>query len=66
MASADNCESSGRPADLILILVGSNSLSDGDWELDEVSTVGNPAHMVQIGLDGHVPIGEAQRRVALQ
>jgi hypothetical protein len=44
----------------------SNSLSGGDWELDEVPAMGDPAHMVQIGRDRRVPIGEGQRRVARQ
>ena len=44
----------------------SNSLSGGDWELDEVPAMGDPAHMVQISRDHRVPTGEAQRRVAVQ
>jgi hypothetical protein len=44
----------------------SNSLSGGDWELDEVPAVRDPAHMVQIGRDHRVLTGEGQRRVALQ
>ena len=44
----------------------SNSSSVGDWELDEVPAVRDPAHMVQIGRDRHVPTCEGQRRMPLQ
>ena len=44
----------------------SNSLSGGDWKLNEVPAMGDPAHMVQIGRDRRVPIGEVLRRVALR
>ena len=47
-------------------LLVSNSLSGGDWELDEVLAMGDPAHVVQIDRDRRVPAGEGQRRVALQ
>jgi len=36
----------------------SNSLSGRDWELDEVSAVGNPTHIVQLGTGDHVSDGE--------
>ena len=35
----------------------SNSLSGGDWELDEVPAGRDPAHMIQIGRDHRVPTG---------
>ena len=44
----------------------SNSLSGGDWELDEVPAIADPAHMVQVGRDRRRSTGEGQRRVALQ
>ena len=44
----------------------SNSWSGGDGELDEVPTVGDPTHVVQIGQDCRLATGEGQRRVTLQ
>ena len=44
----------------------SNSLSGGDWELDEIFAMGDPAHVVQISRDRRVPTGEGQRGVARQ
>ena len=44
----------------------SNSLSGGDWELDEVSAVGDPAHVAQIGKGPRVSTDERRRRVSLQ
>ena len=52
----------------------SNSLSGGDWELDEVPAVGDPTHMVQIGgatvcplakVSGVWPSNDAWQRAAL-
>ena len=44
----------------------SNSLSGGDWELDEVSAMGDPAHVAQIGNGLRVSTDESRRRVSLQ
>ena len=44
----------------------SNSMSGRDWELDEVPAVGDPTHLVQIGVGHRVSTREGQRRVALQ
>jgi hypothetical protein len=44
----------------------SNSLSGGDWELDEVPAVGDPMHMVQIGRGHRVSAGDGQWRVTVQ
>ena len=44
----------------------SNSLSGGDWQLDEVPAVGDPAHVAQIGKCLRVSTGERQWRVARQ
>src|SRR6267378_2657389 len=44
----------------------SNSLSGGDWEVDEVPAMADPAHMVQVGRDRRLSTGEGQRRMALQ
>jgi hypothetical protein len=47
------------------MLFVSNSLLGGDWELDEIPTVRDPAHMVQIGRDHRALTGEGQRRVTV-
>ena len=44
----------------------SNSLSGGDRELDEVSAMGDPAHVAQIGNGVRVSTDESRRRVSLQ
>jgi hypothetical protein len=44
----------------------SNSLSGGDWELDEVPAVGDPAHVARIGKGLRVSTDESRRRVSLQ
>ena len=52
----------------------SNSLSGGDWELDEVSAMGDPTHMAQIGsglrvstdeVAGVCPFNDAWQHAAL-
>jgi len=59
-------EKSGGPYVLGRTLLVANSLSGGNWELDEVPTVRDPTHMVQSHRDHGVSTGEGQRRVALQ
>jgi len=36
-----------------------NSLSGGDWEMDEVFAMRDPAHTVQIGRDHRAPTAKA-------
>jgi hypothetical protein len=40
--------------------------SCGGWEFDEVATMGDPAHAIQIGGNDLASAGERQRRVAGQ
>ena len=44
----------------------SNSLSGRHWKLDQVPAVGDPTHIVQLGIGYLVSAGEGQWRVALQ
>ena len=44
----------------------SNSLSGGDWELDEVPAVRDPTHVAQIGRGHRVSTDNGQGCVALQ
>jgi hypothetical protein len=44
----------------------SNSRSGGDRKLDQISAVGDPPHVVQIGRSHRLSVGERQRRAALQ
>jgi hypothetical protein len=44
----------------------SNSLSGGDWELDEIPGVGDPAHVAQIGKRRRLSTDERRRCVSLQ
>lgn len=46
--------------------VGLGFASGGDGELDKASTMGDPAHMIQVGTDRSVSICEGQRRAARQ
>jgi hypothetical protein len=44
----------------------SNSSSGCDWELDQISAMGDPPHMFQISSDHRRSTAEGQRRVTLQ
>jgi hypothetical protein len=45
--------------------VGLEFVVGGDWELDEVPAMADPAHMVQVGRNRRVSTGEGQRRMAV-
>jgi hypothetical protein len=44
----------------------SSSPLRGDWQLDEIAAMRDPTHMVQIGGDRDVTIGEREGRTTLQ